>query len=37
MPTYKRAGNVMKVPPPAIELSVPPQNPARKKILVQKP
>jgi hypothetical protein len=30
-PTNNRAGNIINVPPPAIELSVPPKNPARKR------
>ena len=31
MPTKISAGNVMKLPPPAIELRTPPKKPARNR------
>jgi hypothetical protein len=29
-PTKTKAGNVIKLPPPAIEFKIPPKNPAKK-------
>ncbi|OUS06143.1 hypothetical protein A9Q81_03505, partial [Gammaproteobacteria bacterium 42_54_T18] len=36
MPTNIRAGKVMKLPPPAIELRTPPKTPAKKRKISSK-